>query len=417
MKLITLSENEIIITLVALALLLFGAFLFGTLFEKIKGPRVVGEIIGGMLFGGSFLYFFFPNFISGVFQAYPEEGKVLNVFYQLGLIFLMFLSGYNTDVKIDKSNAKVVSLVFVGATVLPMVGSIPFFSLFEENFIGSINNALSFKLVFAIGVAITSIPVISKIFFDMGIMNTRFSNTVLTISTFQDLCLWILLNVATRTAATGEIRLGEMIAVVAVTIGLFVVITLVAKYMKTIKRTIPTNVFYTLSFVSLLLVCGLLYKVGVNIMYSAFLVGYVVKSLFGAEDESKKAMKYLEKFVFSFFVPIYFALVGIQLNVIHDFSFARFLLFFVIAFGLEFAGTWIMLLPSKIDNRTKMNFAVTMNARGGPGIVLATVAYSANIISVEFFTVLILTTMLSSMIAGYWLRWQQKKDAAVFEKL
>ena len=417
MKLITLSENEIIITLVALALLLFGAFLFGTLFEKIKGPRVVGEIIGGMLFGGSFLYFFFPNFISGVFQAYPEEGKVLNVFYQLGLIFLMFLSGYNTDVKIDKSNAKVVSLVFVGATVLPMVGSIPFFGLFEENFIGSINNALSFKLVFAIGVAITSIPVISKIFFDMGIMNTRFSNTVLTISTFQDLCLWILLNVATRTAATGEIRLGEMIAVVAVTIGLFVVITLVAKYMKTIKRTIPTNVFYTLSFVSLLLVCGLLYKVGVNIMYSAFLVGYVVKSLFGAEDESKKAMKYLEKFVFSFFVPIYFALVGIQLNVIHDFSFARFLLFFVIAFGLEFAGTWIMLLPSKIDNRTKMNFAVTMNARGGPGIVLATVAYSANIISVEFFTVLILTTMLSSMIAGYWLRWQQKKDAAVFEKL
>ena len=417
MKLITLSENEIIITLIALALLLLGAFLFGTLFEKIKGPRVVGEIIGGMLFGGSFLYFFFPDFIGGIFQAYPEEGKVLNIFYQLGLIFLMFLSGYNTDIKIDKSNAKTVSLVFVGATVLPMLGSIPFFGMFEKYFIGSINNAFSFRLVFAIGVAITSIPVISKIFFDMGIMNTRFSNTVLTISTFQDLCLWILLNVATRTAATGEIKLGEMIAVVAVTIGLFATITIVARYMKAIKRTIPVNVFYTLSFVCLLLVCGLLYKVGVNIMYSAFLVGYVAKSLFGNKDESKKAMKYLEKFVFSFFVPIYFALVGIQLNVIHDFSVTRFLLFFVIAFGLEFAGTWLMLLPSKLSNMTKMNFAVTMNARGGPGIVLATVAYSANIISVEFFTVLILTTMLSSMIAGYWLRWQQKKDEKIFEQL
>jgi hypothetical protein len=45
-----------------------------------------------------------------------------------------------------------------------------------------------------------------------------------------------------------------------------------------------------------------------------------------------------------------------------------------------------------------------MNARGGPGIVLATTALAYNIINIEFFTVLILTTMLSSMIAGYWLR-------------
>ena len=66
---------------------------------------------------------------------------------------------------------------------------------------------------------------------------------------------------------------------------------------------------------------------------------------------------------------------------------------------------------------TRLNFAVTMNARGGPGIVLATVAYSYNIISVEFFTVLILTTMLSSMIAGYWLRLQQKKSSTVFDEL
>lgn len=163
--------------------------------------------------------------------------------------------------------------------------------------------------------------------------------------------------------------------------------------------------------------CAILYKVGINIMYSAFIVGYVVKSLFGKDNETRTRMKYLEKFVFSFFVPIYFALVGIQLNVIHNFSAARFFLFFAIAFGLEFAGTWIMLIASKLENRTKINFAITMNARGGPGIVLATVAYSYDIISIEFFTVLILTTMLSSMIAGYWLRYQQKKDEIIFENL
>ena len=93
------------------------------------------------------------------------------------------------------------------------------------------------------------------------------------------------------------------------------------------------------------------------------------------------------------------------------------MLFFVIAFGLEAVGTLIVLQFTNLNLATKINLAVTMNARGGPGIVLATVALSYKIISVEFFTVLILTTMLSSMIAGYWLRMQQKKDESIFMNL
>ena len=417
MRMATLSEKEIIITLIALALLLLFAFCFGTLMEKIKGPRVVGEILGGMILGGSCLFILFPAFSEQVFFAYPEEGKVLNIFYQLGLIFLMFLSGYNTDIKVDKTNAKTISLVFVGATILPMAGSIPFFGLFKEHFIGSINNDVAYCLVFAIGVDITSIPVISKIFFDMGIMNTKFSNTVLTVSTFQDLCLWILLNVATKIAQSGEIKLVEMIVIVLVTIGIFVAIALISKFIKQIKSEWKPVTFYSLSFVALLLTCGLLYILGINIMYSAFVVGYLIKAVFGTEETVKSRMHSLEHIAFSFFIPIYFALVGIQLNVIHDFSLPRFLLFFAIAFGLEFIGTWVLLLFSGLKMSTKLNFAITMNARGGPGIVLATVAYSYNIISLEFFTVLILTTMLSSMIAGYFLRWQQRKNSKVFDEL
>ena len=82
---------------------------------------------------------------------------------------------------------------------------------------------------------------------------------------------------------------------------------------------------------------------------------------------------------------------------------------------LEFIGTWLLLLFSKISRPARMNFAITMNARGGPGIVLATVTYAAGIINLEFFTVLILTTMLSSMIAGYYLRYQQRKNPKIFD--
>lgn len=418
MVLKTLSENEVFITFIALALLLAGAYVCGKLMEAIHAPKVIGEIVGGMLFGGTFLYHFFPSLMESTFQSYPEEGKVLNLFYQLGLVFLMFSSGFNTCIDIDKRNLKIIGCVFTGATVLPMVGAVPFARLFQKYFIGESDNYISFLLVFIIGVAITSIPVISKIFFDMGIMNTVFTNTVLTVSTFQDLCLWILLNIATRMATSGEIDLLDMLLVIIFTLGMFLVAKLVSDHLHSgYHQAIKATDFYTISFIALLLISAILYHFGINIMYSAFLTGYIIKAVSQNDKDAKSRMQAVANFSFSLFIPIYFALVGIQLNLIHNFSFGRFALFFIIAFGLEAVGTIIMLLFTDLKKQVILNFAITMNARGGPGIVLATVAYSYEIISIEFFTVLILTTMLSSLIAGYWLRYQQKKDESIFMEL
>ena len=404
MTLKTLSESEIFATFLALAFLLAGAYVCGKLMEAIRAPKVVGEIVGGMLFGGTFLYHFCPDLMTGIFQAYPEEGKVLNLFYQLGLLFLMFSSGFNTRIEMDRKNGKIIGYVFTGATVLPMLGALPFVPLFREHFIGEKGNDISFLLVFIIGVAITSIPVISKIFFDMGIMNTRFANTVLTVSTFQDLCLWILLNVATRMASTDTINLADMLLVIAFTLGMFVIAKLVSDHIRRgYSKTLKATDFYTVSFIALLLISAILYHFGINLMYSAFLIGYIVKAVSQSDRDAEGRMEAVANFSFSLFVPVYFALVGIQLNLIHNFSLGRFALFF--------------LMFSDLKKPVIVNFAVTMNARGGPGIVLATVAYSYQIISVEFFTVLILTTMLSSLIAGYWLRYQQKRDARIFVEL
>ena len=419
MPLQTLAENEIIATLLALALLLLSAYSLGTLMEKIKAPRVVGEITGGILLGGTLLYRFFPDLMSGIFMAYEGEGKVLNIFYQMGLVFLMFLSGYNTKIEADRNNAKTIGLVFTGATILPMAAAVPFVSMFKGYFAGESGDIISFMLVFLIGIAITSIPVISKIFFDMGIMNTRFANTVLTVSTFQDLCLWILLNAATRIAEKGEVKLSDMLLVAGFTLGLFVLAKFVSMHAHKFRKKIPAITFFSVSFILLLTVCAVLSYFGINIMYAAFLVGYLVKSFVGDESgsDAKKRMDSLADFAFSFFVPVYFALVGIKLNLVNDFSLVRFVLFFALAFGLEGLGTLLFVSFTKLKRTTKINFAITMNARGGPGIVLATVAYSYKIINLEFFTVLILTTMLSSLIAGYWLRHVQKKDGSIFTEL
>ena len=240
-----------------------------------------------MILGGSCLFLIAPTLAKNIFFYYPEEGQVLNIFYQLGLIFFMFLSGYNTEIKIDKKNAKLIVSVLIGATILPMIAVIPFINVFKDSFIGSIHNNLAFSLVFCIGVAITSIPVISKIFFDMGIMNTKFSNTILTVAAFQDLCLWILLNIATNVATTGKVKLSNLILVVVITLGLFILITFMSKLVKETTKKMNTKLLYSISFILVLFICAILSKVGINIMYSAFIVGYFLRY------QQKKIQKFL----------------------------------------------------------------------------------------------------------------------------
>ncbi len=413
----TLTDNEITITLIALGLLMLGAFICGKAFERIKAPKVVGEIVGGMLFGGTFLGYICPQFIDNIFNNYSEEGKVLNVFYQLGLIFLMFVSGYNTKIDLDRKNTRIFTSLFVGSTIIPMFLGMPFINIFMKYFIGSKNNKIAYSIVFLIAIAITSIPVISKIFFDMGIINTKFANIVLTASTLQDLCLWILLNSSINIATSEKVDYLKMFITVVVTIVLFVITKYIGKLIHRIKIDFRDGAgFLQLCFICLFFFIALLSMLKINIMYSSFLVGYLMRCITTKENTVNDRVKCISDFAFSFFVPVYFALVGIQLNLIHHFSFARFTLFFLIAFILEGIGTVLVLkIATKLKNNQIINFGIAMNARGGPGIVLATVAYNYKIINVEFFTVLVLTTMFSSLIAGYWLRIQQNNDDKVFD--
>ena len=397
----TLSTNEVTLTFFALLLLLLCSFLGGELFELIKAPKVVGEIVGGMLLGTG-LGHFFPELFDAVFAAYSEEGKLLNIFYQLGLVFLMFSSGFHATVSVNKSNAKNYGLLFFGATVIPMLLGFFFPNTFnfKEAFIGTAENNEAYVLVFVIAVAITSIPVISKIFFDIGMMNTKFANMVLTVATLQDLCLWILLNLAIGFVENGTVNIGGMVFTTVGTIAVLVGVKLVEIFVKKRNIVIKKHILPFSLLITFAVIC-LLSMLKINLMYSAFISGALMKSLL---PENSEEIKKIKDFSFAFFVPVYFALVGIQLDVIHHFSLIRFCLFFVIAFGLEWIGTCGAMLFTKLKKKTSISLGIAMNARGGPGIVLATTAYAYNIISIEFFTVLILTTMLSSTIAGYWLR-------------
>lgn len=396
----TLTSNEIEILVLTLGLLLMSSLICGKIFEKIKAPKVVGEIVGGMILGVSGIGLINMGLYESIFNNFIGEQKILDIFYQLGLMILMFSSGYSTQISVDRHNIKTYGLLFMGATFLPTLIGIPFIKMYSTEFIGSANSYEAYAIVYLVSMSITSIPVISKIFFDIDMMNTKFSNMVLSVATIQDLCLWIALNLSISIVNREELNTLKFISVTVFTIGLLICVRIVEKLIAK-RQLIRIRNTMSFSILVILSTVWLLSKLDINIMYSSFIAGYLVKAIVG---ENNSEVFKIKDFGFNFFIPIYFALVGIKLDIIHNFSLVRFLIFFIIAFGAEFIGTVIVMWFSKLSKKAVLSLGITMNARGGPGIVLATTAYGAGIISIEFFTVLIITTMISSTIAGYWLR-------------
>jgi Kef-type K+ transport system membrane component KefB len=145
----------------------------------------------------------------------------------------------------------------------------------------------------------------------------------------------------------------------------------------------------------------------VNTIFGAFLAG-VTLGVMPANSFSKEK-GHIKEIALAFFTPIYFAIVGLKLDLIRQFDVQFFLFFLLFTTAFETAGT---LLASKLirkDWLTSFNFAVAMNTRGGPGIVLATIAYDLGIINATFFVTLVLIAILTSLLAGTWFRYMLSK--------
>lgn len=116
-----------------------------------------------------------------------------------------------------------------------------------------------------------------------------------------------------------------------------------------------------------------------------------------------EATERVKAYGLAFFVPIYFAIVGVRLDLLHAFQPAFFVAFFLFACGVKGASVYLGARLSGESFRGSRNFAIAMNARGGPGIILATVALDAGIINANFYASLVMLAILSSLLAGWWL--------------
>jgi Kef-type K+ transport system membrane component KefB len=274
-------------------------------------------------------------------------------------------------------------------------------------------------LVFATAIAIASVPVISRIMLDLDIMQTSFARIVIATAVIDDLLLYLLLAVALSLVSAGGAPHG-LIALLPLEVGghlaaivhvlsavavVAIVLTagprywrLVASQTKGSQRPLVDAVSH---LVFLALVAALCLLLDVNLMFGSLAAGMVAgRSL---RDRSTALPRALEWASLKLFVPLYFALVGVRLDLIHHFDAAYFALFLAFACAVKAVSIFAGARAAGESNASALNLAAALNARGGPGIVLAAVSYDALIINENFFAILVLTAIVTSMAAGTWL--------------
>ena len=97
-------EKELAGLLAAITLLLVGAHAFGYLFAQFRQPRVIGEILGGLVLGPTVLGALAPGVQAALFPSTGPIPLVLDALYQLGLLLLMFGAGAEVRVSFDSKD-------------------------------------------------------------------------------------------------------------------------------------------------------------------------------------------------------------------------------------------------------------------------------------------------------------------------
>jgi Kef-type K+ transport system membrane component KefB len=416
-----MSSDEIGHVLLALSVLLIGTHFVGYVFERLRQPRLVGEILAGILLGPFVLGRIAPLISAELFGTSGEVSQtsvVLGFIYWFGLLLLMFISGSQVRRVLAQENRQETAWILGIGTPVPffLVLALGLFSILPiDPLVGAAGQKTSALLILSIAVAVTSIPIISRIFYDLKILHTRFASLILGAAVFEDIILWAVLAIATAIANTATLAqqhvVGEISSHIGATIAYITVALFLTPHFLRKFNVSRWNVFLKSSPLGYVILVLFLYTVvaavlEVNLVFAAFLAGLgVVGGMSGTERERfSKVLQSIEHFSTSTFIPIYFTLVGYRLVFGTEFSLSMLLYFLVGSSLLALLSVGLAAKLAGFRGLDVVNIAVTTNARGGPGIVLASVAYDAGIINAAFYTTLVLAAVLTSQAAGVWLR-------------
>ncbi len=384
--------------LLAVAVVIVAARLLGNVFRMINQPRVIGEIVAGILLGPSLMGLFWPGVTSFLFPSQVID--VLQVLAQFGLIFFMFLIGAELDHKMIRGSGHTALLVSHYSIVLPFTLGVAA-ALLIFPVIGS-GNFTGFALFMGAAMAITAFPVLARILTDTGLHRTRIGALAITCAAVDDVTAWCILAVVVAIVkATGpaDAIVTVLLALAFLAFMVFLVRPLLARVaaVQPDKGRLGATIMSAL-FVALFLSAWATEAIGIHAIFGAFMFGAVLPR---SHSIAAQITERLEDVTVLFLLPVFFAIVGLSTRVgLVSGSDLWALTGLIIAIAIvgKIGGSVIAGLAAGESFRSSTVLGVLMNARGITEIVILTIGSSLGVISPALFTMMVLMALVTTFM-------------------
>ena len=378
---------------VALAAILVGSKLFGELAERIHQPAVLGELLAGVLLGGSVL---------GIVPVDGPAGEVVRVLAELGVLLLLFEIGLETDLReMFRVGPASLSVALVGV-VVPFGLGYAYWAFVPHPASG--HGDLTTSAIF-VGATLTatSVGITARVLSDLGRMASPEARIIIGAAVIDDVLGLVILSVVSGMAAGVAISVLGILRTLAVAVGFLVVAVLVGRYL--VPKLFDVVVRMRVRFVLLVFAIAFaLALAGVaSLAGSALIIGSFAAGLILSGTNQFDTIEHEVRPVASIFAPIFFVSVGasVDLRLLDPtlpssrgtllVAGALILIAVVGKIAAGWAAPW---LPIR-----RLVVGVGMVPRGEVGLIFADIGRRSGVLSSEVFGAVLLMVMVTTFLA------------------
>jgi Kef-type K+ transport system membrane component KefB/nucleotide-binding universal stress UspA family protein len=404
-------HNDVLALLVQIAVLLLTARLFGEIANRIGQPAVIGEILAGVFWGPSIMGKFFPVLSGLVIPGNLIQGYLLETVSMIGAVFLLLITGFETDLSFIKRNGKLAIIVSLGGIILPFVSGFFLGQYLPDTILVNPDKRLEFSLFIATAMSISAIPVIAKVLIDMKLLKRNIGQIVIAAGMVDDAVGWTLLSVVLSMLSEGSVSFAST-SLAILKVLLFIALSAVVGY-QIVKHSLnlvqdklkDENRILTLVIVLTFIWGALSQALKLEAIFGAFAIGIIFSRM---QRLPHHVVEKIKSFALGVFAPIFFAVAGLKMNLLEVFDKQyipiALIVIFVACFG-KIVGVYINArLFAKQDHWTALSFGAALNARGGMEIIIATIGLKVGILSVEMFSIIVFMAIVTSLMAPIILR-------------
>ena len=403
-----LSEHEVLVFLVQLALLVGVARIFGWLMKSVGQPAVVGELLAGVVLGPTLFGRVAPDAFDWVFGEPTVTSVVFGISW-LGVIMLLVVIGFETDLGIIARFRKAALSVSAGALLLPLGATATLAFLLPESFVGAgpegigVDRAV-FAGFFALALSVSALPVVAKILQDMGFLRRNFGQVTLAAGMTMDAVGWLILAALSGIALDGfrpdELGVSFGGLVVFLVLSFTVFRWLIDRLFRFVmSRGSSMTAALSITIVAALAGGAVTQALKIEAILGAYIVGIL---LAGLRHQLPGVRSILETVTASLLAPVFFAFSGLRVDIgLLDTNEVMIWTGVLIGVAIiaKITGTVVGGFMAGVRGKEALALGSGLSALGAMGVVVAIVGLNLGIVSETGYTVMVLAAIVTSLVA------------------